>query len=260
MEKRRTFLKLVVERAFKDYAWVRDLTVGFVVSAATVVLSVYFRLGAADDWRGHHLFLVCAVVLPYLLIVGGHIVWRLITGARDLHEELSRRLGQQVSITHPKDGDPLIRPIFFDGRRSIEGVESIELRNDGKATAYSIRFAPLKLKNRTVYFHRLSDSISPTDFEHFYADVGDTWGTDSKQHLIRAMSEEWASYDDHETRREIRVAARIDYEDDLGIRFECNFELLYHGGRGWNQPPDFKCIECRSISYRRIPLGVTPPE
>ena len=74
------------------------------------------------------------------------------------------------------------------------------------------------------------------------------------------MSGEWTACVDKDIRREVFVVARTDFEDEDGIRFECNFQILYHGGKGYNQPPDFKGIERRDLTCRRIPRGVTPPE
>ncbi|MGA3131087.1 MAG: hypothetical protein ABSD59_09825 [Terracidiphilus sp.] len=167
-------------------------------------------------------------------------------------------LDSQVVITCLLPNDPRIEPSFFDGRRSpIGGVESLELKNRGDRTAYAIRICPIKLKNRTIIFPQIVESLPPTDFSQFYGDIGTKWGTDAQKQFIRALNEEWAAYPDYDTRREIYIPVRIDYEDDGGIRFECNFTLVYHGGRGWNQPADFKCVECRDVAYRRIPKGIT---
>ena len=104
-------------------------------------------------------------------------------------------------------------------------------------------------------FPGFSPSIGPTDYRRFRAEVGNQWGHESHNDLIHAMSEEWLSYEDHDTRREITVFMRVDYEDVQGVHYEMRFELLYHGGKSMNQPSDFKCIECRNFQYRRIMTG-----
>jgi hypothetical protein len=260
MRKLWEYLRLVGIRALKDYAWMRDLTIGFIMSAATVALCVYFRLGAAEDWTKHPWFLIFAIISPYLVVICGHVSWRMINSATEMHHALTNKLSQQVSVTGLGEIDPRIEPSFVDGRRGLEQVPYLELKNRGKSVAYFVRLAPLRLKKRTVDFPGYSDNIHPTDFRAFYADAGNQWGEDRKTDIIRAMSEEWCAYEDRDTRREIFVPARIDYEDEHGTRFECNFELMYHGGKGWNQLPTFNCIECRNLVYRRIPLGITPPE
>jgi hypothetical protein len=260
MRKTWEYLSLVGSRAFKDYAWMRDLTIGFIMGVTTVALCIYFRLGAADDWTKHPWFLTFALFSPYFLVICIHISWRIIKSATVMHHDLTRKLSQQVSITALEDNDPRIEPSFVDGRRGLQGVPYLELKNKGKSVAYFVHLSPLRLKTRVLDFPGYSDSIYPTDFCVFYADVGNQWGDDRRTDLIRAMSEEWCTYEDRDTRREILVPARIDFEGEDGTRFECNFEMLYHGGRGNNQLADFKCIECRNLIYRRIPKGITSPE
>jgi hypothetical protein len=252
-----------VQRLTKDSVpWARDniLFAGAMAIIPAIIAYIFDRAHVVD-WPVIRLtlWMYLATLLVYVSYHSLRTVQKLDAEHLTEIERLQERLQVGVLVTGLEPNDPVIEPTFFDGRRSIEGVASLELKNSGDAVAYDIRLAPVKLTKRTVYFPRLSESIHPTDFEHFYADVGDQWGPDRKQDLIRAMSEEWTTHEDHATRREILVPARIDFENGEGVRFECNFELLYHGGRGWNQPPGFNCIECRNLSYRRIPPGITPP-
>ena len=163
-------------------------------------------------------------------------------------------------ITGLYEDDPIMVATFIDERKELLAVShsaALELKNHGKSAAYWIHVHPLKLRARTLYFPHVSDSIAPTDYRRFHAEVGDQWGYDSHHDLIRAMSEEWTSYEDCQPRREIVVPMRIDYEDGDGVRLEANSEMFYHGGKGWNQPSDFKCIECRNFIYKRIPTGTS---
>ena len=252
-----------IRRLTRDSApWARDniLFAGAMAIIPAIIAYVFDRAHVID-WPVIRLTLW--MYLATLLVYAAYHTLRTAQKLDAEHlaeiERLRGRLQTSVLITDLEPNDPVIEPTFFDGRRSIEGRASLELANRGNTVAHFIRLAPLKLKSRTVYFPHLSESIHPTDFEHFYADAGDQWGPDRRHDLVRAMSEEWSSYEDCDTRREILVPARIDFENGDGVRFECNFDLLYHGGRGWNQPPSFDCIECRNISYRRIPPGITPP-
>ena len=172
-------------------------------------------------------------------------------------EDLRKILDAEVVITGLHPNDPRIEPTFVDGRKSpLGGNEHFELKNKGKSDAYWVRIAPLRLKNQVVYFPDISELIAPTDFRVFNADIGNNFGYDRHHMFINAFNAEWAQYEDSSTRREILIPARIDFENNDGVRFECNFTILYHGGRGWNQPSDFKCVECRDITYRRIPKGI----
>jgi len=171
---------------------------------------------------------------------------------------LGRVLWKARVVTGLYDGDPRITVIFIDERKEViptAHCASLELKNSGDSDALWVRIAPLKLQRRTLYFTAVSPQISPTDYSRFYAEVGDQWGSDRHHDLIRAMSEEWSSRLDCETHREVVVPMRIDYENADGVFFQMSFEMLYHGGKGLNQPNDFKCIECRKFTYRRIVPG-----
>jgi hypothetical protein len=255
------YLRLVVAAAIKDYAWMRDLTIGFIMSVMTVAMCIYFRLGAADDWIKHPWFLTAAVLVPYAIVICIHISWRVLKSATEMHDSLTNKLNRQVTVTGMQADDPVIEPTFVDGRRSpLGGHEHFELKNKGRSDAHWVRMAPLRLRNQIVHFPDISELIAPTDFRVFLADIGNNFGYDRHHMFINAFNAEWAGYEDSSTRREILIPARIDLESKDGVRFECNFTILYHGGKGFNQPIDFKCIECRDISYRRIPVGITPPE
>jgi hypothetical protein len=238
--------------------WARDNIGWSLVIAIAPPLTAYFRDRHAVDWKMFWTTTKIYAFAALIYLLCFRTASKLDAERVKLIGELKTQLGSSVVITDLQDGDPRIEPAFVDGRKSLEGVELLELKNRGSGIAYAIRINPLKLRKRTVYFPTVSESIHPTDFRHFFAEVGDQWGYDRNRNLIQAMSEEWSSYEDSDTRREICIPARVDFENNEGVRFECNFMLLYHGGRGWNQPADFKCIECRNFTYRRIPLGVTP--
>jgi hypothetical protein len=169
----------------------------------------------------------------------------------------SLREVSRIVVTGLKEDDPIIAPSFVDGRKHpISEFVWFELKNYGKRDALWVRLNPIKLQKRIVFFNEVAESIAPTDFRRFYADVENQPGIDASRDLIKAMNEEWALRVNHAVYREIPFPARIDFEDSEGTRFECNFTLIYHGGRGYNQPVDFKCIECRDVTYRRIPRVV----
>lgn len=165
-------------------------------------------------------------------------------------------------ITGLHDNDPRIEVSFIDERKEVLSVPhsaALELKNAGSSDALWVRIAPLKLRSRILYFFQVEDAIAPTDFRRFHAEVGKQWGYDSNHDFIRAMSEEWVSHEDRVTRREIVVPMLVSYENAQGVHYELSFQLLYHGGKGWNQTGDVKCIECRNFSYRRIvPGGFIP--
>jgi len=210
---------------------------------------------------------VMAVGEPYGLVVGAIIVWHMVRTAYLLYledqaeiESLNEKLAAKVVITGLHDTDPRVEAVFVDERVLGDKSSSLRLTNRGAETAYMVRIFPVKLKQRILTFPDLAEVLENSHSARFAPYVGDQWGYDSHWDFVRAMSEEWASYPDYSTRREVVVAARIDFENSQGVRFEANFELLYHGGQGYNNPEKHKSIECRNFAYRRIPLGITLSE
>jgi hypothetical protein len=220
-----------------SHTWKTELLSSVLIAIAT------FLIGRDVQSLIHALEAVALVMGAWLAYHAARVLWkvRIITGLRK--------------------GDPRIEATFIDERKEVLAVPrsaALELKNRGPSDALWVRISPLRLQKRTLYFPHISDVIAPTDFERFHADVGSQWGYDSNHDLIQAMNEEWVSHGDR-THREIILPMLIHYEDAQGVHYELSFQLLYHGGKGWNQPADFKCIECREFTYRRIvPGGFMP--
>ncbi|MGC2161995.1 MAG: hypothetical protein WA634_08820 [Silvibacterium sp.] len=240
--------------------WARDNILWAALMAVLPAITVYFRSPQHSiDWTMIRaaLWLYLAVLTIYLLIHG-------LRAARKLDSELLKQiaflqtqLAGQVVITGLDKSDPKIEAEFVDERVFGDKSSSLRLTNRGDGAAYMVRVFPLKLTKRTLTFPYFAESLEGSNSARFTPFVGEQWGYDSHHDFVRALSEEWVKRDNYQNVREVVVPARIDYEDAEGNRFEADFELLYHGGQGYNHPERHKCIECRNFTYRRIPLGIT---
>ena len=86
-------------------------------------------------------------------------------------------------ITGLHVGDPRIEVSFIDERKEVIPTQhsaALELHNKGNSHALWVRIEPLRLKKRVLYFPDISESIAPTDYRRFHAEVGDKWGYDSR--------------------------------------------------------------------------------
>jgi len=243
--------------------WARDNILVSSVMAIVPTLAVFVRDHKhAIDWSviWSALCLYGASFILYALFHGCRTIWKLDREHLNRIKCLEATLANHVVITDLRENDPRIEPLFVDGRKHpLGGHEHFELKNKGAGAAYAVRIAPLRLTKSVVHFPDLVEKIEPTDFRVFHGEIRHSIYNPHPM-FIKAFNEEWAAREDSSAWRDVLIPARIDFEDKDGVRFECNFTILYHGGRGYNQPADFKCVECLDISYRRIPKGVTPPE
>ena len=248
MGKTMGYLRLIGSRAFKDFAWIRDFTIGFVMSPITLILSIRFGLGAADDWKYHKWFLACAVLAPYLVVIGVHVSWRLFKALTETHHELTDRLRKQVSITELLEDDPTLEVRFVKDHRGY-----LEVTNRGKVDVFWVRVFPVTTADRILYFDHIEYALKPKERTTFSPYVGTQWGIDDNRDrdFIRALSDNYVKENSSSPAvREATCNAKMEYEDVTGTRFELSFEIIY-------RTVEEKSVECRNFLYRRIPVGIT---
>jgi hypothetical protein len=238
----------------------RSLLVGLLLAIAILVFQILYGVISHAQERGAYWSITwpyLAVFAIYLMINGFRAVPKLDSDLRKEIALLQTHLAAHVVVTGLDKSDPKLEAEFLDERALGDKTSSLLLTNRGSGTAYMVRIFPLKLKERTLGFPQFVEILEASNSARFEPFVGEQWGYDSHHDFVRALSEEWVTRGDCKHVREVIVPARIDYEDAEGNRFEADFELLYHGGQGYNHPEKHNCIECRNFLYRRIPVGLT---
>jgi len=109
------YLRLVGRRAIEKYEWGRDFLVGAVMNLLSLAASAYLGLIPKDDWGKHRLFFILAIVAPYAVIFGLHIVWRLFRAAVVIHVEEDKERGElQHALEQLKSAPPQIELVIHD--------------------------------------------------------------------------------------------------------------------------------------------------
>lgn len=82
----RTYSGAVLHDAFEDFGLGKDMVIGTAISLATLGLQVWQHLIPIADWQDHKLWWILSFVLPYIIILGGHAIWRVATAPVRLHQ------------------------------------------------------------------------------------------------------------------------------------------------------------------------------
>ena len=78
---------MVMRRAFLDFKWARDMTIGACLGVASIFLQVRWILIPLQDWSAHKWQWIGSVVIPVLIVLAVHIGWRLATAPWRVHQD-----------------------------------------------------------------------------------------------------------------------------------------------------------------------------
>lgn len=258
------YLFRFIARLVRDsFVWPRDNIAVACVMAIAPPIAVYMHdpshtIDWAVIWAAFWLYVI--VFGCYMMVHGILTIWRLDREHMEKIAALTKLLSVQVVITGLHPHDPRFEISFRDARALGDNLTTILFTNRGEHEARNIRLHPIYLKKRRVEFPYI-EAVLKTDHQSgFSPSVGRQWGDQDSRNMIRAFSEEWANYEDSDSRRDIFIPAKADFEDEYGVRFEVSFEFVYHAGFANYNPKNYTLVDCQNLSYRRIPTGITPPE
>jgi hypothetical protein len=78
---------MLLRRAFREFGIGRDMGLGAFIAALGLGLQVWWELIPVKDWQEHKWHWVISVVAPFVLVLGGHALWRLITAPWRVHQD-----------------------------------------------------------------------------------------------------------------------------------------------------------------------------
>jgi len=80
-------IHLLLLRAFKDFKVVRDMAIGAIIAVITLALQVWWELIPLVDWQKHRSQWIASFVIPFFVILGGHVLWRLFSAPWRVHQD-----------------------------------------------------------------------------------------------------------------------------------------------------------------------------
>ena len=84
MDEQPAYWRQVVSQIFHDFKWGRDLTLSTLIALAGLII----QLIGIPSTRHDRSILFLSVIGPYVVVLGGHILWKLVKAPRELHEKL----------------------------------------------------------------------------------------------------------------------------------------------------------------------------
>lgn len=91
---------MVRRRAFQDFAWVRDMMIATGLGIFSLFLQAHWSLISVQDWHEHWNLWVLSVAIPYVIVVGPHLLWRFAMAPWQVHQELeSKSVGIQQALS-----------------------------------------------------------------------------------------------------------------------------------------------------------------
>jgi hypothetical protein len=83
---------IVVHRAFKEFAWGRDVLIATCLAVATLVIQVVGRVISVQDWQQHKTLWIVSIVGPYIVVLTLHIGWKMLTASWRAYQEKETEL------------------------------------------------------------------------------------------------------------------------------------------------------------------------
>ena len=130
------------------------MVIGTVIAGLNLGMLVYFHLISPTDWAEHRsLWIICTVV-PYVVVLGGHGLWRLALAPSQLHADQENRLSESERLridaeSRIYEGRPRIslEAIPLSGKDWLSAHAVFFIQNIGERAAREIRFEPIVSKS-----------------------------------------------------------------------------------------------------------------
>lgn len=95
-----SYTRLVRAHAFHEFAWGRDTLIAGVLALVTTGLQAHWRLIPLVDWNEHKWQWIGSVALPFLVVLGIHIIWRLAIAPWRVHQDQEQKHSDETFLLH----------------------------------------------------------------------------------------------------------------------------------------------------------------
>lgn len=260
------YTKNILAKAFEDFGLGRDMIIGTVISLATLGLQVWKHLIPLADWQEHKMWWILSFILPYVVILGGHALWRLATAPVRLHklqynehqaeiasnearqEELVAGLEQRIGSLDSelsKIKQPDVALVWDWGvsetERQIKQAhgyteKDILIHNRSSQYIYNVQIQPIRLTPELV-FDPIND-VAPNG-QHLARGRWDGRSTETKNYIYyfavveqEIVDKGWMHQKLHNrgiSDKFSKVPMTVTYES-TGVKWQYDFEFNYDPG------------------------------
>jgi|SRR5580692_671996 hypothetical protein len=145
------YLRSVRSKVFDGFGLIRDMILGALLAAATVVFQAYLKLISVDDWSRNKWQWLLSVVVPFAVVILFHISYRIVTAPWHVHQDLSARnseLEQAVNTELAKRARPELTVSFIG---SPPGV-MLRLQNSSPTPAVGVHVDDIRNGTKVLRF------------------------------------------------------------------------------------------------------------
>lgn len=96
---------MTLRRAFRDFDIGRDMLYGACIAALTLALQVWWRLIPLKDWEEHKWQWVISFISPFVLVIGGHSIWRIVSAPWRLYQDQDELHDKELSKLNDELGE-----------------------------------------------------------------------------------------------------------------------------------------------------------
>jgi hypothetical protein len=93
---------MAIKYSFSEFGIVRDMVIGTTIAVITLAIQVQEHLIPLADWQEHKKWWILSFVLPYIVILGGHAIWRLLKAPWLLYRKTEREHAEEISKLNDK--------------------------------------------------------------------------------------------------------------------------------------------------------------
>ncbi len=93
--------KMAIKYAFAEFGAGRDMALGTIIALITLGIQVRERLIPIADWQEHKKWWILSFVLPYIVVLGVHAIWRMLQAPWRLYRK--EEIGHRAALTEVDD-------------------------------------------------------------------------------------------------------------------------------------------------------------
>ncbi len=253
--------KLMWHQAFHEFGLGRDMLLGTCLALATVFLQVWWKL--IPDWKQHHIQIMLSLVLPYLVILVPHVIYRIVMAPLKAYREQAKNYEAALTEATSARDKALARieqerqlhggpELSFSWRgRSLAGGatgRTLYLENTGPQDAYDVRIKDvgLNIERCGARFRPIAKcekgSVAELEFDLFGPNIPVNH-RDEFEMVVYASGEDFRM--DADNHAYVEFPIDVTFKEYGGARYEAHFLF--------NADPYLARVNIHLISRNRLP-------
>jgi hypothetical protein len=226
--------------AFEDFDIGRDMLLGTLIALGTLALQVWQQLIPNADWQSHKKWWILSLVSPYVVVFGGHAIWKIATSPWRLYqkqqqdvdraneETANARRDLQVEIA--RHGGPEVSLVWGYRKYSLSDANrTLFIQNGGDIDAYDVRVGDVGINTQHcgARFDVVPKLTRGTTEELKFELFGDSVPDNHKDELQMVVYASQSGLEkDERGNVVVRFPITVRFKEYGGAMYEANFTFL----------------------------------